>query len=29
MVPETNHYTIMFDKRGAGAVARAITVVAR
>jgi lipase len=28
-VPEMNHYTIMLGRQGAGAVARAITVVAR
>jgi pimeloyl-ACP methyl ester carboxylesterase len=28
-VPEVNHYTIMFDKRGAATVARALTAVAR
>jgi lipase len=29
LVPEVNHYTIMFDKQAAAAVARAITTVAR
>jgi pimeloyl-ACP methyl ester carboxylesterase len=28
LVPDVNHYTIMFDKQGAAAVARAITTVA-
>ena len=27
-VPDVNHYTILFDKRGAATVARAITTVA-
>jgi hypothetical protein len=28
-VPEVNHYTIVFDRQAAAAVARAITTVAR